>query len=300
MNKSVIGILISGREMPETTQKLIELAKESFMEVLTLNISSEVTQEDLEKMIACDIIFNDSGEEFAINYIKIFENIGIPVVESSKSLIQENKWNFYKICVKNNIPVPNSILLDTNLEIAKKQLEEFNTWPVILKRVVGTWGDYVSKAENSDEAIEVMKKFWEKGNQVIPILAQEFIDSFSYRVTYIGDEIVQTAIKENNNWKCTGVYARNFKKFEIDPQLDEVIKKLMKAFDIKICGVDLLKKGEDWFVIEVNTEPALDFFSDETETLLRKELALINKILENSIISENLKSIDNSVELKIS
>ena len=75
MNKSVLGILISGREMPETTQRLITLAKESFMEVVVLNITSEVSQEDLEKMVVCDIIFNDSGEDYAINYIKIFSNI---------------------------------------------------------------------------------------------------------------------------------------------------------------------------------------------------------------------------------
>ena len=112
MNKSVLGILISGREIPETTQRLVTLAKESFMEVLILNITSEVSQEDLEKMIVCDIIFNDSGEEYAMNYIKIFENIGIPVVESSKALFQESKWNFYKICMKNDIPAPKSILLD--------------------------------------------------------------------------------------------------------------------------------------------------------------------------------------------
>jgi len=279
MNKSVLGILISGREMPDTTQRLITLAKESFMEVLILNITSEVSQEDLEKMIVCDIIFNDSGEDYAINYIKIFENIGIPVVESSKALIQENKWNFYKICVKNNIPAPKSILLDTDLEVAKKQLEEFNCWPVILKRVVGTWGDYVQKAENVDEAIEVMKKFWEKGNQVMSIIAQEFVDSFSYRVTYIDDEIVQTAIKENNNWKCTGVYAQNFKKFDIDDNLKQVINKIMSSFDIKICGVDLLKRGDEWVVIEVNTEPALDFFQDETDFLLKKEIALIQKVM---------------------
>ncbi len=282
MNKSVLGILISGREIPETTQRLVTLAKESFMEVLILNITSEVSQEDLEKMIVCDIIFNDSGEEYAMNYIKIFENIGIPVVESSKALFQESKWNFYKICMKNDIPAPKSILLDNDLDVARKQLEEFNCWPVILKRVVGTWGDYVQRAENVDEAIEVMKKFWEKGNQVMPIIAQEFIDSFSYRVTYIDDEIVQTAIKENNNWKCTGVYAQNFKKFDIDDNLKQVIEKLMKSFDIKICGVDLLKRGDDWLVIEVNTEPALDFFPEEIDFLLKKEIQLIHKVMNRA------------------
>jgi glutathione synthase/RimK-type ligase-like ATP-grasp enzyme len=106
---------------------------------------------------------------------------------------------------------------------------------------------------------------------------------------------VQTAIKENNNWKCTGVYAQNFKKFEIDDNLKSVIEKLMKSFDIKICGVDLLKRGDDWIVIEVNSEPALDFFPEETDWIIRKEIALIKKIIDNSLEDEDRLVTVNSI-----
>ena len=106
----------------------------------------------------------------------------------------------------------------------------------------------------------------------MPILAQEFIHSPSYRVTVIGNKIVQTAIKENHGWKATGVYGKKFKKFKVDPSLEKITKKIIKFSGIKIFGIDLLKKGNSWEVIEINSEPGFDFFKNEMEMLLGEVL----------------------------
>ena len=79
----------------------------------------------------------------------------------------------------------------------KKELEGFNHFPVVIKRIQGFHGDFVDKGDNTDEAIAVIKRFWEKGDDHFPILAQEFIDSPSYRVVTIDGEVVQTAIKKS-------------------------------------------------------------------------------------------------------
>jgi len=270
---TVIGYIHSGR-LTKGQEDFIEISINKRVEIVLIDISN-VDKLNFEIISCCDIIYNDSGEEFAIKCIKIFEEMGITVVESSKTYQDENKWNFYQKCVKYDIPAPTTIKLAKNIENIKQQLTEFNHWPVILKRVRGTWGEYVARANTIDEAIQVVEKFWDKGTKKIPIIAQEFIDSFSYRVTYIGDEVVQTAIKENNNWKCTGVYAKNFKTFDIDPQLKEIVNKIMKYSDIKICGIDLLKRGDQWLVIEINAEPALDFFEIERLTLISKIIDLL-------------------------
>ncbi len=108
-------------------------------------------------------------------------------------------------------------------------------------------------------------------------IAQEFIKSPSYRVMTIGDEIVQTAIKENKGWEATGVYANHFKKFEVDKELKKIIEKIIKVFGIKICGVDFLKKGNNWLVLEINSQPGLDFFPAERKELISKILDFIKK-----------------------
>ena len=268
-----IGYIHSSR-LTRHQEDFIRISNDKNIDLILIDIS-DINNLDFQVIQNCDIIYNDSGEDFAIQYIKIFEDMDIPVIDSSKSYQDENKWNFYEKCVKYDISTPLTIKLSKDVEQIKKELTEFNHWPVILKRVRGTWGEYVAKANNLDEALSIIERFWEKGNKKIPIIAQEFIDSFSYRVTYIGDEVVQTAIKENNNWKCTGVYAKKFKTFDIDDKLKEIIKKIMRYTDIKICGIDLLKRGDEWLVIEVNAEPALDFFEIERETLISKVLDLL-------------------------
>ena len=125
--------------------------------------------------------------------------------------------------------------------------------------------------------MKVIKKFWKKGSEKMPIIAQEFINSPSYRVTVIGNKIVQTAIKQNNGWKATGVYAKNFKKFKIDPKLEKIVKKIVRISRIKICGIDLFKKNGKWLVLEVNSQPSFDFFEDEREMLIDKALNLLKK-----------------------
>jgi glutathione synthase/RimK-type ligase-like ATP-grasp enzyme len=276
MERKTIGYLHSGK----INETFIKISKEKNLDVIMLDISKNFFEIDLAEMEKCDVIYNDSGDENSIVLVRILEDIGKKVMESSKAMIQEQKWNFQKICEQNNIPTPKTILLSKDIEIAKQQLIEFSTWPIILKRVRGTWGEYVEKAENIEKALETIRKFWDKGGIKLPIIAQEFIDSFSYRVTYIDKEIVQTAIKENNNWKCTGVYAKNFKKFEIDRELSDIVNKIMNNFDIKICGTDLIKKDNHWLVIEVNTEPALDFFETEQEFLITKIIELLIKNAE--------------------
>ena len=49
--------------------------------------------------------------------------------------------------------------------------------------------------------------------------------------------------------------------------------------------MDLLKKGDDWHVIEVNTEPALDFFPEETSFLMDNIIDFIIKT--DAIFKEN-------------
>jgi glutathione synthase/RimK-type ligase-like ATP-grasp enzyme len=60
------------------------------------------------------------------------------------------------LSLSKTIPVQNhhfskTILLSNDLEKAKTQLLDFKEWPVILKRVRGTWGEFVEKANDIDE-----------------------------------------------------------------------------------------------------------------------------------------------------
>ena len=281
MKKSVIGYVFSGDGLNKDEKTFLKVAKKKNIDLIMINTSKDVGLKELEEKInKCDIIYNSTAIEFAVEFKKTIEELGKKVIESSDAYyFSEDKWLFFVKCMENKIPTPETILLSDDLNVVKKEIKEFNHWPLVLKRVCGTMGEFVERANNIDNAVKIINNFWDKGNERLPIIAQEFIHSPSYRVTVIGDKVMQTAIKENKHWKATGVYAKKFKKFEVDNDLDKIIKKIIKVSKMKIFGIDLLKKENNWFVIEVNSEPALDFFEDEREKLIDGVLTL----MKNSI-----------------
>ena len=281
MKKGEIGILFDERQSLGEEEKIfVNLAKKKKIKLVMMNISKIKDEKEIKKKIKnCKVIFNNTGEGFGIEIAKTIEALGKKVIDSPKTYyFVEDKWMFFVKCKEHGIPSPDTILLSENMQIARSELKKFKKWPVILKRVYGTWGEYVEKADNLNQAERIIKKFWKKGSERVPIIAQEFIRSPSYRVTLIGDKIIQTAIKENIGWKSTGVYEKKFEKFKVDKNLKEIIKKIKKFSGISICGIDFLKKEKQWIVIEINAEPGLDFFKNERKKLIGKVLNFLNSI----------------------
>ena len=273
MSKLVIGYLFSGNYGKD--EKIFqELAESKDVELVIFNISNSINEKEFEdKIKRCDVVYNATADDYSIMFKKTIEHLGVKVMESSDTYYYtEDKWMFYMKCKENEIATPETILLSTNINVAKWELKTFNKWPVILKRTFGTMGEFVEKCDNLEQAEEVIYKFWKKGTERQPIIAQEFINSPCYRVTCIGNKIMQAVIKNNNGWKATGVYAKNFARFEVDKELENLIKMVMRATKIKIGGIDLLKKDGQWMVLEANSEPAFDFIEEEREKLINNAL----------------------------
>jgi RimK family alpha-L-glutamate ligase len=279
--RATIGYIFNEPRFTADEKAFLSLAKKKGIELVMINASKEIDEAELEDLIGkCDLFFNNSAEDFSLEIAKTIESLGKKVIDSPEQFYyDEDKWMFFLKCKKHNIPTAKTILLSESIPTAKKELKKFNQWPVILKRIQGTMGQFVEKAENLKQAESVIRKFWRKGNERLPIIAQEFISSPSYRATIIDGKVVQTAIKDSTGWKKTGVYLRdkNVKKFSIDKELQEIVKKLTKTFHLSICGVDLLKKDGKWVVLEINSEPAFDFFAKERKTLISQVLDFLKK-----------------------
>jgi glutathione synthase/RimK-type ligase-like ATP-grasp enzyme len=281
--KIIIGYIFCEKKIGKDEKSFIKIAKKKNIDLILFNISKKMNEKEIkEKAKKCDIIFNNSAEEFVYEIIKTIEESGKKVVDSSRAYYYiEDKWMTFLKCHNHKIPVPDTILLSENLLIAKEELIDFKKWPIILKRIEGCCGDYVEKANNLNDALKIIKKFWKKRDKM-PIIAQEFILSPSYRVTIIGKKIVQTAVKNGPGWKKTGIYEKNNKKFKIDKKLKKIIEKLIKTIKINVCGIDLLKKNNKWVVLEVNTTPGLDFFENERDKLVKEIINLLIKMVKKN------------------
>jgi len=280
MKKRVtVGYIFCDKEFKEDEKAFMKIAKKKKINLVFFNIAKEISEEEIEeKAKQCNIIFNNSAEEFAIEFVKTLEELGKKVIESSEKYYRsDDKWLFFLKCKENKVPTPETILLSENIVIAEKELKEFGRWPVVLKRIEGCTGEYVERAENIKEAVKILERFWNKGSERLPVIAQEFIKSKSYRVTLIDGKVVQTATKDNTGWKSTGVYQKKHHKFKVDKNLKKICEKITKASGINVCGVDLMNDNGKWKVIEVNSQPAFDFFPNEREKLIGKVFDLLIK-----------------------
>ncbi len=277
--RAVVGILYSGK--PGKDEKIFtKISKKEKIKLILINISGEISEETIRKKVdECGIIYNSTADDFSIEIVKTIEGMNKKIMDSSEEFYNvEDKWIFYLKCKEYKIPVPETILLSENINYAKQELKKFNRWPVVLKRVDGTMGQYVEKAESISKSERTIEKMWNTTSERFPIIAQEMISSPCYRITIIDGKIVQTALKENHSWKATGVYSKkDSRKFKVDKELEKIIKNLLKFVKIKICGIDLLKKEGKWVVLEVNSEPAFDFIESEREKLIGTVLEFLKK-----------------------
>ena len=280
MIKPTIGYITNTRIPAVEDETFQKIAKKVGVNLVIINPAKDFDAEKIaEKARDCDIIYNDEIDYSSLEIAKQLEFQGHKVVESSRSYYYtEDKWLLYLQCLKSKIPTPRTMLLSSDLVSAREQVKNFSQFPIILKRVQGCMGRFVDRADDVEGAIEIVKKFWERGEDRFPIIAQEFVASDSYRVMTIGGRIVQTALKKSTDWKATGLASKTFEKFEVDAKLKSIVRKITKVIDIEICGIDLAKKENgDWILIEVNSGPAYDFFENEFSLLIEKALRHLKK-----------------------
>ena len=274
-----LGYIFVSKELSIEDKLFIKTAKKKNIKLVLFNLTEKLSEEEIEtKAKKCKIVFNNTAGYLAIELAKTIEELGIKVIDSSDTFYYtEDKWMFFLKCQAHNIPTPKTILLSANLTSAREELKDFNQWPVILKRVNGEQGEFVQKANDLKEALKLIKNFWDKGIERLPIIAQEFIHSPSYRVTLIGNKIVQAAAKKSHGWKSTAVYAEKVDHFKPDKELENLATKITKVCKIHICGLDFMRRGNDWLVIDINAEPSFEFFEEEHEEIVSKVLDFLKE-----------------------
>ena len=159
MKKVRIGYIFINPSLTKEDKIFMKLSKKKGIDLVMFNLDDELSDENIEeKAKSCSIIFNNTAGYLALELVKSFEELGKLVIDSSKIFYYtEDKWMFFLKCKEHKIPTPETILLSTNIHSAKKELEKFSKWPVILKRINCEKGEFVQKADNMKEAIELIE-----------------------------------------------------------------------------------------------------------------------------------------------
>ncbi len=286
MDKPSLGIICTPR-LNSTERNLFPLLKKKFHLVL-FPIQKDIDYANLKKQSKeIKLILNTAGDMpntyDALEIVKTFEGLNKHVIDSSKSFYyREDKWLFYQICVKNHLPTPVTFYIPRNINISKSKLKHIlEDGPVVFKGAFSDTGRAVKRALNYKEAIKVIKELRKKIN-IMPIVAQRYVPhgKVSYRVTIVGNKIIQGVIKYGKTWKEGKLFWKNekYRLFKVDNNIKKICLKAAKIFGLEWCGIDLLKdEAGNWYLAEINSCPSMDFVLKDMK---RSNMLLVNYLFE--------------------
>jgi len=285
MAKPRIGVICTPRGTP-TEKHLLPILKEKF-DVVLFPIQTDIdyiTLRDQAKSVG--IILNTAGDMpntyDSLEIAKTFEKLGKHVIDSTRSFYyNEDKWQFYLICVKHNLPTPVTYYIPRDIGNSAKLRQILAEGPVVFKGIFSDTGKAVKKAMNYEEALKVIASLHKKIG-LMPIVAQRYIPhgKVSYRVTLAGDKIIQAIVKYGKNWKEGKLYAKNekYRLFKPDKKLSKLCRKTAKVFGLEWCGIDLMRDANGkWYLIEVNSCPSMDFVLSDMQ---RANKELVNYLVK--------------------
>src|SRR3989344_4092021 len=207
---------------------------------------------------------------------------------------------------KYNVNMPKTYLAG-NTSNAKEILKNIH-FPAIIKIPSGTHGKGVMFADSMQSAkslLDTMDVFKQ------PVIIQEYIETNAtdIRVLVVGGKVVgcmkrkagKDELRANIHMGGTG------KKHSLSDDAEKMAVRASVAVRADICAIDLLEKGKDYKVIEVNVSPGIqgltkatgkDIAGEIAKTLFEKTKEWKNKH-DNLHYKEMVKDMKNSEEKEI-
>lgn len=189
-----------------------------------------------------------------VKLAKKFKSAGKKVVDSmvADGNLGQGKWSDYQKLIKANIPIPK-----TRLMRGREQVEFF---PFILKWVYGMKGGNVFLARDGNQLAKILplhpKNQW---------LFQEFIRAdYEYKVVTVGYKALPAIVRFNmagNGFKIDYYSNKIVKKSSI-PKVVKLAERAAKVLGRELSKIDMLQKGNQLYVLEVNRFPGLDSFEE--------------------------------------
>ena len=131
--------------------------------------------------------------------------------------------------------------------------------PVVLKTLIGSQGVGVMLAESSASARSMCDVLFERGE---PVLVQEYLGDQceEVRAMVVGGKIVAAVRRD----RAEGEFRANFHqgaKLEaatLSKPLEDLVLKASGALGLEVSGVDIISRGDDHYVLDVNASPGFE------------------------------------------
>jgi len=227
-----------------------------------INNENKILKNDVEIKDITDVLVrhipNGTLEEVVnyLNILKIFKNKGINVMNSAEHIeLTVDKSMTTALLNKSGINTPKTWVtrgIEETRDLVKKLLK---IHPLIYKPIFGSQGKNVKKIEKIQDLDRII-------NQTNIYYLQEFLNTdpfHDYRVLVIRNRKKHRVFSMIRYGKS---YVNNFSKgarcmpVELDVKLTETALLASEISELPFCGIDIIKQGNKFFVIEINGIPA--------------------------------------------
>jgi len=237
---------------------LIRAVRELGHEPVLLRVTREVFWLDREDCYDLDLAFQRCVSFYrAIASTIILEEKGVPVVNSSRVLMScEDKLYTTARLARRGIPVPRTAIAFSR-EACVEAAEKLG-YPLVVKPIYGSWGRMIARALDR-ESLEEILEFRE--NMQSPHFKVHYLQEYvekpgrDIRACYIWGDVPVAIYRVSDRWKTNTALGGEAVPANLDEEQLELVRKAGDELGGGVLGVDLVEKGSESLVLEVNGIP---------------------------------------------
>ncbi len=197
-------------------------------------------------------MLNEHTEEIIKSFedVKIINDVDLIRQSLNKSLMA----NFFN---KNKIKHIKTLKMVANKKESKIIKDNFK-FPLIIKSKVGSLGTGIYKVNTEKELNNIMASYNLLDNNY-QYLIQEYIEEANVdcRVMVLGGKTSYVLKREaqENEFRSNYNLGSNVSTVESNKKIEELVDKVYDKFKLNVMGIDLIKKGNEYIVCEINSNP---------------------------------------------
>ena len=235
-----------------------------YFDIIVSRSSAKSIRYQGEKIELPDLVLSRTGagtNYFTRSVMRQIEKFGIPVINDADSISRvSDKLLTSQLLVKENLPIPKTILVngDVDIELIEKEIG----FPCVVKATSGSKGKTVHLCQTKKDFVSLMSLLSSISLKKTMII-QEFVDAqpgTDLRVWVIGGKTV-VAMKRTG---VEGDFRANISQggtaelFEITDEVDYLARETARVLGLQIAGVDLLFDKDGYKICEANSSPGFE------------------------------------------
>jgi len=235
-----------------------------YFDIIVSRSSAKSIRYKGEKIELPDLVLSRTGagtNYFTRSVMRQIEKFGIPVINDADSISRvSDKLLTSQLLVKENLPIPKTILVngDVDIELIEKEIG----FPCVVKATSGSKGKTVHLCQTKKDFISLMSLLSSISLKKTMII-QEFVDAqpgTDLRVWVIGGKsvVAMKRIGVEGDFRANISQGGTAELFEITDEVDYLARETARVLGLQIAGVDLLFDKDGYKICEANSSPGFE------------------------------------------